>query len=134
AVVDVRVVDQSFPAHGCARFLEVGAHNDDKGIVVLVPPLQQTVAVLEGGIRIMDRARSDNNQETVVIALDYGDCFPSALEHCLPRIFGLRNLMLQKVRRGEWVVSAYCKTQVRKRAPRYEIKVGEQSNVLRESS
>ena len=69
-LVDVRVVDEALPAHGRARLLEVGAHDD---VQVGRQPLGERLevrAVLEGRGRVVDRAGAHDDQEAVGGARD----------------------------------------------------------------
>jgi len=47
ALVNVWVVDQSFPADGCSWFLKVGAHDDAEVVLKLVGESLEALAVLE---------------------------------------------------------------------------------------
>ena len=66
ALVEVRVVDQPFPAHGGARFFKVNAHHDFQRTGVLVPLLDQPARVVQRGSRVMDGTRADDQQQSVV--------------------------------------------------------------------
>ena len=46
AVVDFRIVDQALPAYCCTGFLQVGAHDDEEVILVLLFQLQEACAVV----------------------------------------------------------------------------------------
>ena len=72
AVVKIRVVNQTLPANSGTRLLEVGAHNNDQLILVLLLQGGKLVAVLEGSLGIVKRARANDDQESVslVLALD----------------------------------------------------------------
>lgn len=69
AVVDIRVVDQSLPANGGTGLLQVRAHDNQQLIGVLLLQLQQLVAVLQGHIRVMDRAGPNDHHQTLLLAV-----------------------------------------------------------------
>ena len=70
AVVHVRVVDQPFPAHRGARFLEIDPHHDVKPLVELAPQAGQPLGVIERGYRIVNRARPDQAQQALILSAD----------------------------------------------------------------
>lgn len=60
--VDIRVVDQAFPADGCARLLEVSAHDDAEIAGELLGELLETASVFVGSFGVVDGAGADDNQ------------------------------------------------------------------------
>ena len=66
ALVQVGVVDQSFPAHGGTRLFKIHAHHDFQRAGVLVPLLDQAARVLQRGSRVMDGTWADDQQQSVV--------------------------------------------------------------------
>lgn len=107
-VVNVGVVDQALPAHGGARFLEVGAHDDEQLVLVLFLQLQQAVAVFERHLGVVDGAGANNDEEPplVVAALDDVNGLIAAGDDRLFRLLCLLDLVLQQVGRGQGVVAA----------------------------
>jgi len=69
-VVEAGVVDQTLPADGRARLLEVGAHDDAQLRGVPVGMGGEAVRVVERGVGIVDRARPDDDEEPVVAAVE----------------------------------------------------------------
>lgn len=59
--------DQPFPPDRGARFLEVQAHDDFETAVQATPQLRQARAVFKRGFRVMDRARTDDDSQPVVL-------------------------------------------------------------------
>jgi hypothetical protein len=57
--IHVGVVDESFPAEGCARLLEVNSHDDVEVIFCRFGVRPQFLCVLECGIDIVNRAGTD---------------------------------------------------------------------------
>lgn len=111
AVVDVRVVDETLPPDRRARLLQVGAHDDEQVILVLLLHLQKAVAVLESHVGVVDRAGPNDHHQPVlsgICAVNDGNGLLTALEDRLLRPFRLRDLMLEQVWRGKRVVSADC--------------------------
>lgn len=54
AVVDVRVVDQALPPDCRSRLLQVGPHDDEQLVLVLLLQCEQLVAVLERCSGVVD--------------------------------------------------------------------------------
>lgn len=109
AVVDIRVVDQSLPADGGTRLLEVGAHDNQQIILVFLFQLHQSVAVFERHLGVVDRAGADDDEETALISvgtLNDGNGFLTALEDRLLRALGQCDLMLEQVGGRKRIVAA----------------------------
>ena len=62
ALVEVGVVDQPLPADGGAWFLEVDAHHHFQRVCVAFALLLESAGIVERGGRVMDRARTDDDQ------------------------------------------------------------------------
>ena len=76
ALVEVRIIDQAFPTHGSAWFLEIHAHHDFQGVGVLIAQRLQAAGVFQRGGRVVDRAWADDDEQTVVLAMhDVVDVF-----------------------------------------------------------
>ena len=73
AAVEVRIVDQPLPADRRARLLEVDAHDDAEIVGELVGELLEALAVLQAGLGIVDRARADDDDQAVVLAVEDAD-------------------------------------------------------------
>ena len=69
AAVEIGVVDEAFPSHRGARFLEVDAHDDEQVFGQAVGFLFQTAGVLDGGVGVVYGAGAGDDQETLVAAL-----------------------------------------------------------------
>ena len=80
-IVHSRIVDQALPSDGGARFLEIDAHKNADRIFQFMPEGSQTARVIEGALRIMDRARTDDGQEARVATLQNGLSFGAAAHH-----------------------------------------------------
>lgn len=109
AIVDIRVVDQSLPADGGARLLQIGAHDNQQIILVFFLQLHQSVTVFERHLGVVDRAWADDDEETAFVGvgtLDNGNGFLTALEDSLLRALGQCDLMLKQVGGGKRVVAA----------------------------
>ena len=57
-VVQVRIVQETLPADGRPRLLEVDTHDDEQPVGAFLAQVLQTTRVFEGGVLIVDRARS----------------------------------------------------------------------------
>jgi hypothetical protein len=57
----------------------------------------------------MERARADDDEETVfgVFAMENGNGFFTSSEHGFLGFLRLWDLMLEQIRRGEWVISLH---------------------------
>ena len=69
AAVQVRIVDQPLPADGRARLLEVDAHDDFERALEALALLVQPARVLQRRGSIVNRARADDDRETIVGAV-----------------------------------------------------------------
>ena len=68
SLVQIGVVDEALPAYGGAWLFEVHAHDDLQRVLVLLPGCLQAARVLQCGGRIVDRARTDHDEEPIVLA------------------------------------------------------------------
>lgn len=105
--VDFGVIDQAFPADGCTWLFEVRPHDDDQIIFVFFLQLEQSVAVVESGDRIVDTAWSDDDEETAVrvCALDDGNTLITTLEDSSFGSGSLGDFVLEEIRWCERVVA-----------------------------
>lgn len=71
---------------------------------------EQAIAVFQGHVGVVDRARTDDYEQTVqrVGALDDVSGLFSALKNGLSGFFGESNLMLKEIGRCEGVVTTDC--------------------------
>ena len=69
--VQVRIIDQPFPAHGSARFFKINPHNHKKGVGHLFAQRIQTVCILDGRLLVMDRTRPHNCQQAALLFTQY---------------------------------------------------------------
>ena len=101
APVQPRVVDEALPSDRRARLLEVGPHDDDQIVLVAIGQSGQPVGVLEPGLGVVDRAGSDDDEQTVVPAVeDRRDGLPATDDH-LGELVAQRQLAGQLPRRDE---------------------------------
>lgn len=66
AIIDIRVIDKTFPADRCAGFFKVGAHDYKEVLGVLLLEGNELVAVFEGGGRVVDRAGANDYEKPAV--------------------------------------------------------------------
>ncbi|MNS71426.1 hypothetical protein D3C72_1047950 [compost metagenome] len=62
AAVQIRIGDQTFPAHDGARLFKIGAHHDFKAILVLIAQHFQALSILHRRIEIVNGAGTNNHQ------------------------------------------------------------------------
>jgi hypothetical protein len=83
AVVQAGVVDQTLPAEGAARLFEVHPHDDQQIVLVRLGDFRQPAGVFERGDRVVHRAWSDHNEQSVIGSGEHiGDRRP-AVQHDL---------------------------------------------------
>jgi hypothetical protein len=82
-IVEVRIVDQALPADRRARLLEVRAHDDHQLLAQLDGDTHETAGILVGRSGIMNRARTDDDQEArpVPPVQDVADRMPGVEYH-----------------------------------------------------
>ncbi|MOA33700.1 hypothetical protein D3C78_1550160 [compost metagenome] len=68
AIIHLRIVDQTLPAHGSTRFFKINAHHHFQLTAQFLTQRQQATGVLFGGFGIVDRARADHHQQAIVAA------------------------------------------------------------------
>ena len=86
ARVHVRIVDESFPPCRGARLLEVNAHDDEQRIGKLCSELLQALRIIDRCSRVVDRARTDDQQQARIRAIDYAAHCGAAGEHEVARL------------------------------------------------
>lgn len=114
ATIDIGIVDQALPADGRAGLLEVRTHDDEKLILVLLLLLEQHVAVGEGSLGVVDRARADDDEQAAlgIGAVDDGHSLFARLDDGLLGFGGLRDLVLQQIGGRQRVVALDCEGEV----------------------
>ena len=70
AAVQVRIIDQAFPADGSARFFEIDSHDDLKVIGKMTTQFSKFLRIFFGSGRIMDGAGSDDDKKAVVLTVN----------------------------------------------------------------
>ncbi|MOA08646.1 hypothetical protein D3C78_1284330 [compost metagenome] len=63
-----RIGDQAFPAHHGARFFKIGAHHDFEAILITDAQRIQTAGIIDGGVKIVNRAGADHHQQATIFA------------------------------------------------------------------
>ena len=83
-LIQVRVVDQAFPAYRGAWFFKVNAHDDFQRVFVLFALGLQTARVVQRSSGVVDRARAHHHQQAVVLT---GHDFGNALAGLADQFF-----------------------------------------------
>ena len=68
--VEIRIHDKALPAKRGAWFLEIDPHDEANTVIYPFFEIGEAPTVLEAGIRIVNRARSDDDEEPMIIAKD----------------------------------------------------------------
>ena len=104
-LVDIGIVDEALPADCGARLLEVGAHNDVKVTRKLASQSLEPVSILNGGGRVVNGARPDNNEQAIVATHDDIGGLHPPLDHRLQGILGHGDLRDEKSRRDQGILT-----------------------------
>lgn len=97
-VVDVRIVDETLPPDSGSRLLQVSSHDDTKLTLQFVGKLLETSGVFLSDVQVVDRARADDDQQSVVFACDNFAGANSTFLHCFQAFRGGWDLRLQQRR------------------------------------
>ena len=93
--VHARIVDQSFPADGGAGLFEVAAHHDQELIGVAIGQSFQATGVFQRGLRIVNGARADDDDEPRVLTGEAGLNFFAGRPDEIGSRAGQRHLFVQ---------------------------------------
>jgi len=77
--VEVRIVDEPFPANGGSGLFEIDPHHDGLGFLDLIGELRDPFGVFEGGLFIMNGAGADDHQQPRIVAREDIDNLASPL-------------------------------------------------------
>src|SRR5690554_1502737 len=69
AAVEVRIVDEPLPADRRTRLLEIGAHDDHQIVRIALGLTLEPLGIIERGDRIVNGARADDDEQTIVFTL-----------------------------------------------------------------
>lgn len=105
ALINVGIVDKPLPADCCPRLLEVGTHDDAEPVLKLIGERLQTLAVLNSCLWVVDGARSDHDQQAVILLCDDLRGFLAALDDGLFGMFWDGELVGEELGRDQGVVS-----------------------------
>ncbi|MCY1226278.1 hypothetical protein D9M72_385050 [compost metagenome] len=108
-VVEVRVVDQAFPADGGARLLEVHAHHQEEGIGQLGSQALQAVGVLVSGLDVVDGAGAHDHEQAMVLAIEDIAYHLATVGDGAQGCIGQGNFALQLLRRDQGLVGGNVK-------------------------
>ncbi len=97
-VIQVRVVDQAFPAHCGARLLEVHAHDQIQRVGNFRRQYLEALGVLFGCFQVVDRARADHDEQAVIIAIENVANHFATLADSLQGSVGQRDVALELIR------------------------------------
>src|SRR5690606_8123450 len=72
AAIEVRIVEQAFPADGSARLLDISAHHQQQLIADLWRERGQALGVFQRGNGVMQGAGSDHDQQAWIATIEHG--------------------------------------------------------------
>jgi hypothetical protein len=104
-VVDIGVVDQTLPADGCSGLLEVGAHHNAEIVGESVGDLLESGSVFLGSSRVVDGARTDDNEKSVALAEDNVGSILTALDNGVGGLLGERDFGGEELGRDQRILS-----------------------------
>src|SRR5690606_33172565 len=97
------VVDEPFPAHSSAGLFEVHPHDDFKFTRKAAALFSQPTRVIEGGCRVVDGTRPDDDDQAVVVAGQNGVHGLARIGHDIGDFSGTRELAHDVRRRCEFL-------------------------------
>ncbi len=101
AFIEIRIVDQPFPSHRRARLLEIRAHDDHELVGEAIRDLPQALSVIHRRVCIVDRARSNDDDEARVVTVNHVRNGRAGIRHHVRRALGDRDLLEQDRRWDE---------------------------------
>ena len=103
-LVNVRVVDQAFPADSRTWFLEVSTHDDEKIGFEFRGESDKAGAVFNGCLWIVERTWPTDDEETVIGLFDDVDSFFAALQYRWDGFLRCWKLFIEDLRRDERIL------------------------------
>ena len=103
-VVQVRVVDQAFPADGGTWLLEVDTHDQIEGVGDFRSEHFEALGILVGGFDIVDGAGADHDEQAMILAVEDIAHHFTARGHGLKRGGAEWNLLLELIGRDQCLV------------------------------
>ena len=68
--IEMRIHDQSLPAHRCSRLFEIDPHDEKQVIGYFTSQTGQALSVFMTGFNIVDRAGADHDEEAAIVTED----------------------------------------------------------------
>ncbi|MNZ39686.1 hypothetical protein D3C78_571840 [compost metagenome] len=96
-VVQVRIVDQAFPADRGARLLEVHTHDQVQGVGHFGSEGFEALGVFVSGFDVVDRAGTDHHEQAVILAVEDVAHHFTARSHGLERSGAQGNFLLELI-------------------------------------
>ena len=101
--VQMRVVEQAFPADGGARFFKVNAHDDAQLFAVFFAQGQEAVGIFARGFDVVDGAGADDDEQSRVVVVQDGVDVAPRLVHGFGGAFAHRIAFQQGDGRQEFL-------------------------------
>ncbi len=99
--VEMRVHHESLPADGGARFFEIDAHDDHHAVGNFLGEGGEASGVVAAGVEVVDRARSDDEEETFIVGEDESLDFAAGVGDEGGLRFGFRDFGEERGGRGK---------------------------------
>ena len=101
AAIQMRIIGQPLPAHRGARLLDIDTHHQLEAITYLRLDHRQALGVLTRGLEIMDGARPDHHQQTIIVAGENGVDLIAMLANLAGQVGVHRQLLAQFAGAGQ---------------------------------
>ncbi len=108
-VIQVRVVDQAFPAHGSTWLLEIDAHDQIQRVGHFCRQCLEALGVFLGCLQVVDRAGADHDEQAVIIAIEDVANHLAALADGVQGGVGQRDVALELIRGDQSLVGGNVK-------------------------
>ena len=97
----MRIIDQPFPANGCARLFEINAHDDFQAVAELLAKGAEFAGVFQRADGVVNGAGTDHDQQSRVFLRQNGVDGLAPAHHRGIAAFGHGQFSLQSARRQE---------------------------------
>src|SRR5690606_14999769 len=100
-IIQVRIINETFPAHGSTGLFKIDTHDDINGVADFFSELVQTLSIIFCRLDIVDRAGANHQKNTVILAIQDIANGSTALGYNSTGFVGKRQLLLELSRRNQ---------------------------------